>query len=121
MTAMFSLRQKLLLGFGGLLLIIVMISIQSIIKVTDLGEPFQDPRQKPIRIRVKKSNHKEGALYESCNLVQKRRMNVLFLNLYIDGVNKTGTENSKISKLKLPAPRGCCAHKTRLRIKLEEM
>jgi signal transduction histidine kinase len=34
---MFSLRQKLLLVFGGLLLIIVLISIQSIVKVTDLG------------------------------------------------------------------------------------
>ncbi len=34
---MFSLRQKLLVGFGGLLLIIVLISMRSIIQVTDLG------------------------------------------------------------------------------------
>ena len=34
---MFSLRQKLLVGFGGLLLIIVLISMKSIVQVTDLG------------------------------------------------------------------------------------
>ena len=35
---MFSLRQKLHLGFGGLLLIIILVSVQSIVKVTDLGD-----------------------------------------------------------------------------------
>ena len=35
---MFALKQKLLLGFGGLLLIIALIGIQSITKVTDLGD-----------------------------------------------------------------------------------
>lgn len=35
---MFSLRHKLLLGFGGLLLIIGLIGIQSITKVTSLGD-----------------------------------------------------------------------------------
>ena len=35
---MFSLRQKLFLGFGGLLLIIAMTGIQSISKVTELGD-----------------------------------------------------------------------------------
>jgi signal transduction histidine kinase len=34
---MFSLRQKLFLGFGGLLLIIALTGIQSVSKVTDLG------------------------------------------------------------------------------------
>ncbi|MGA3209279.1 MAG: ATP-binding protein [Syntrophales bacterium] len=35
---MFSLRQKLFLGFGGLLLIIALTGIQSISKVTELGD-----------------------------------------------------------------------------------
>ncbi|MGD0276839.1 MAG: HAMP domain-containing histidine kinase, partial [Syntrophales bacterium] len=34
---MLSLRKKLLLGFGGLLLIIVLLGLQSITKVTELG------------------------------------------------------------------------------------
>src|SRR5512135_201128 len=35
---MFALRQKLLLGFGGLFLVIALIGIQGITKVTDLGD-----------------------------------------------------------------------------------
>jgi len=35
---MIGLRQKLFIGFGGLLLIIILISVQSIIKVTNLGD-----------------------------------------------------------------------------------
>src|SRR5208337_3013643 len=34
---MLSLRQKLLVGFGGLLLIIIFLGMKSIIQVTDLG------------------------------------------------------------------------------------
>jgi signal transduction histidine kinase len=35
---MFGLRQKLALGFGGLLAIAVLIGVQSILKITDLGQ-----------------------------------------------------------------------------------
>lgn len=34
---MFSLRRKMLVGFGGLLLIIILLGVRSIIQVTDLG------------------------------------------------------------------------------------
>ena len=34
---MLSLRQKLLVGFGGLLLIITVIGMKNILQVTDLG------------------------------------------------------------------------------------
>jgi two-component system, NtrC family, sensor histidine kinase KinB len=38
---MLSLRQKMLVGFGGLLLIIIILSVRSIIQVTDLGSAIQ--------------------------------------------------------------------------------
>ncbi len=38
---MFGLRQKMLVGFGGLLLIIVLLGVRSVMQVTDLGSAIQ--------------------------------------------------------------------------------
>lgn len=38
---MFSLRQKMLVGFGGLLLIIILLGVRSTMQVTDLGSAIQ--------------------------------------------------------------------------------
>jgi len=57
---MLGLRQKLLLVFGGLLLIIVVISIQSIVKVTDLGNAIDIILRENYRSVIACQNMKES-------------------------------------------------------------
>jgi NtrC-family two-component system sensor histidine kinase KinB len=58
--AMLGLRQKLLLVFGGLLLIIVVISTQSIVKVTDLGDAIDIILRENYRSVIACQNMKES-------------------------------------------------------------
>ena len=67
---MFSLRQKLFLGFGGLLLIIALTGIQSISKVTELGDAIDvilEKLSKRARLseyeRIPGKNGQRGAFY----------------------------------------------------------
>ncbi|NTW16795.1 MAG: hypothetical protein HGA41_04950, partial [Syntrophaceae bacterium] len=56
---MLGLRQKLLLVFGGLLLIIIAISMQSIVKVTDLGNAIDIILRENYRSVIACQNMKE--------------------------------------------------------------
>lgn len=57
---MFSLRQKLLLGFGGLLLVIGLIGIQGITKVTDLSDAIDVILRENYRSVIACQNIKES-------------------------------------------------------------
>jgi len=75
---MFGLRQKLSLGFGGLLLIILIIGIQSIIHLTKLGESIDVILRENYRSVIACQQMKEalermdsGILFELLGYIQK--------------------------------------------------